>query len=147
MKTLFGCSSSSGAPQQHRVVADTAANKLLDINAKNNMLIPAQELEELALKSIRFYDLLPEDNKKTAAENNYPKSATRHKRVCHECATKCQSDYCEPMCRGRSFGRQIRSQKHQSTSVVRSRLPQRLCGRRQNLASGCLRICANLTNR
>jgi hypothetical protein len=50
-----------------------AANKLLDINAKNNMLIPAQELEELALKSIRFYDLLAESSKKTAAENNYPK--------------------------------------------------------------------------
>ena len=50
-----------------------AVNKLLDINAQNNMLIPAQELEELALKSIRFYDLLVESSKKTAADNNYPK--------------------------------------------------------------------------
>ncbi|HRF41892.1 MAG TPA: hypothetical protein PK198_24030, partial [Saprospiraceae bacterium] len=50
-----------------------AANKLLDINVKNNLLIPGAELEELALKSILLYDALPEENKKTVVEYNYPK--------------------------------------------------------------------------
>lgn len=50
-----------------------AANKLLDANAKNNLLIPASEVEELALRSILLYDALPEESKKTVSEYNYPR--------------------------------------------------------------------------
>ncbi|MCC6460391.1 MAG: hypothetical protein IT260_07960 [Saprospiraceae bacterium] len=47
-------------------------NKILDIYAKDQALLTQEEYLDAALQSIRYYDLLPEDNKKQVADYEYP---------------------------------------------------------------------------
>lgn len=51
-----------------------AINKMLDIQKKRPGLVPENEMLDLAVQSVKSYAEQPDDNKKTIADNNYPKA-------------------------------------------------------------------------